>query len=494
MLRHSPALGVLALVLLTPTAADASTTWGHAPSDPPEAIACASSCTIAQARDANQDLADVLSDGRGVVTGWRVTGEGGQARLRLVGGSAATGWVALPATGTQPASLPVRAGQLVGLDARDGAAIGFAPPLFSSDADVVRAWAPALPDGSPLAGGASEEGTAALELDVEPDADADGLGDETQDPDGGAPAPPPVPDPGPPAPPAGGGPVGGGPVGGGPVGGGTVQTGTAKTPKAGPKVPKAGPRLTLPGTASATAKGTVTVPLKNGYGQALKGRITLKQGRRTVGSATVSLPADASRDVRVRLTKAARATLKRKRRLALTAAVRAKGPGGRHRTTTKRLTAKVGKGGGTTGGGGSTGGGGGSAGGGGGTTGGTGGGQAPTFDGTYRAADGQTMVVADGKVTSFNGTLTLYCTKSGKQKTSSYAMVADDPDPSVAPDGTFAWEATAGYGFEKLKYDGRISGDTATGRLSVEDRSPLLGTGRFEFDYCFAGKEWSLSR
>lgn len=73
-------------------------------------------------------------------------------------------------------------------------------------------------------------------------------------------------------------------------------------------------------------------------------------------------------------------------------------------------------------------------------------------------------------------------------------MIGDDPAPKVAADGTFAWEATRGYGFQKLKFDGRIQGDVATGKLVVEDRSPLLGTGRIEFDYCYAGKQWSLRR
>lgn len=488
MLRRIPVIGAVALAFLAPASAGASTRWGDAPTDPPESVVCATSCTIAQPRWANQDLADVLPDGRGVVTGWRVEGAGGEVRLRVLGGPGATAWVALPTSGTLPAGLPVRAGQLVAVDGRDGAAIGFAPPLFSSDAYEARAWTPALADGAAADGGAAVEGTVALELDVEPDADADGLGDETQDPDGGTPTPPPVGDPAPPAPPAGGGPTGGGPVGGGPVGGGTTQTGTDKAPKAGPKVPKSGPRLTLPRSAAATAKGTVTVALRNGYSQALKGRISLKHGRRTVGSATVSLAAGGSRDVAVRLTKATRATLKRTRRLTLTAAARMKGPGGTYRTTTKRLTAKVGKGTGSTGGGSTDGGSGGS------NDGGTTGGGAPTFDGEFRAPDGQVMKVEGGKVVAFTGALTLYCTRSGKQKTSHYGMYADDPHPTVAPDGSFAWEATAGYGFEKLKFDGRITGDTAAGKLSIEDRSPLLGTGRIEFDYCFAGKEWSLSR
>jgi hypothetical protein len=73
-------------------------------------------------------------------------------------------------------------------------------------------------------------------------------------------------------------------------------------------------------------------------------------------------------------------------------------------------------------------------------------------------------------------------------------MIGEDPKPRVGADGSFAWEATRGYGFEKLRFDGRISGDTARGRLMVEDRSPLLGTGRIEFDYCFAGKEFTLRR
>jgi cytoskeletal protein CcmA (bactofilin family) len=73
-------------------------------------------------------------------------------------------------------------------------------------------------------------------------------------------------------------------------------------------------------------------------------------------------------------------------------------------------------------------------------------------------------------------------------------MFGDDPDPRVAADGSFTWEATRGYGFVKLRFDGRIVGDVVRGRLMVEDRSVIRGSDRFEFDYCFAGDDFELKR
>ena len=52
-------------------------------------------------------------------------------------------------------------------------------------------------------------------------------------------------------------------------------------------------------------------------------------------------------------------------------------------------------------------------------------------------------------------------------------MFGDHPDPEVSGDGSFAYEATTGYGFVKLKFEGRLDGVTATGKLVVEDRWPM---------------------
>ena len=104
-------------------------------------------------------------------------------------------------------------------------------------------------------------------------------------------------------------------------------------------------------------------------------------------------------------------------------------------------------------------------------------------------------MVAEGKVTAFNGQISTYCTASEEQKTVAFGMFGDDPDPVVGADGSFAYEATTGYGFVKLKYEGRLSGDTLTGKLVVEDRSPIsTSDGRLEFDYCFAGADWTATR
>jgi hypothetical protein len=113
---------------------------------------------------------------------------------------------------------------------------------------------------------------------------------------------------------------------------------------------------------------------------------------------------------------------------------------------------------------------------------------------------GWVMVIDKGIVQNFNGTLTLYCTKQKIQETVTFAMIGDDPKPHVAADGTFAWEATSGYGFQKLKFSGRVSGSKVTGNMMVEDRplipgtDPVSGMPRIVPEYCFAGADYTLTR
>lgn len=408
-------------------------------------------CTVAQDVLANEQLRVREA---GVVVGWSAHGLGGQVRLRRVGGGA-TAAAALP-TGTagtvhQPAQLPVAAGDLLAFDLLGGAQLSREPDPLGIGGYVVDGWTPALADGETRAASGQFEGWLYARATVEPDADGDGLGDETQDPDGGR--PPVV------TPPGGGGgdtpPPGGGGDGDTPP----PARGGDDGPRL-PPVPKRGPALKLPARARAGADGAVALQLANPYGAALSGTVTLKQGRARVASGRATLAAGASRTLQLRLGAAARRTLTSRKTLRLTVAVALKAKGGKARTSTRALTVTP----------------------------------SAAIDGTYKAPDGQTMVVRGGVVTIFMGDLTLWCTRAKKQKRVTYLMDADDPDPLVAGNGRFAWEATSGYGFVKLKFDGRIAGRGASGKLVVEDRSPLLGTGRVEFDYCFAGKEWTLKR
>ena len=86
------------------------------------------------------------------------------------------------------------------------------------------------------------------------------------------------------------------------------------------------------------------------------------------------------------------------------------------------------------------------------------------------------MIIKQGIVTNFNGSITIYCTKAGEQQSHTFAMIGDDPDPSVAADGSFAWEATSGYGFDKLKFDGVAKGGRVTGKMVAESRPLIQGT------------------
>ena len=124
-------------------------------------------------------------------------------------------------------------------------------------------------------------------------------------------------------------------------------------------------------------------------------------------------------------------------------------------------------------------------------------------NGTYRGSGisaGWTMVIENGIVQNFNGTITLYCTKQAKQETVTFAMIGDDPNPHVAADGSFAWEATKNYGFQKLKFSGRVSGNSAKGKIVVEDRplipgtDPVSGMPRIVPEYCFAGADYTLTK
>ena len=280
---------------------------------------------------------------------------------------------------------------------------------------------------------------------IEPDADGDGLGDDTQDGcvncDTGGGTPPPV-EPGPPVEPA--------------------SPGPAEDADPYAAIRTAGPKASILGSASRTGS-KLSVTVTNPYGFALSGRLELKRGRKVVAKAKLKLAAGAIKTVRLKVRKPGRS---------LTAAVTLRGPVGKARTTTAKLRITSGRRGGV--------------------------------DGTYRGGSGAgadwVMVISKGVVTSFTGSISLYCTTAGKQQNHTFAMIGDDPDPRVAPTGAFAWEATRGYGFDKLKFSGAVRNGTVTGNLMVESRppvngvSPVTGLPRIEFEYCFAGRDYTLKK
>ncbi len=241
--------------------------------------------------------------------------------------------------------------------------------------------------------------------------------------------------------------------------------------------------LTLP--KSATLKGgTVTVPVSNPNGFKARGSLELRLGKRSLGRTTLAVPGHGERKLAVKVDAGGQTALAQQQAARVTAVVSFRDPAGHPRRTTRALTvSQAGAGAplpGTP--------------------------KGPTApvpapepptgpDGTYHGASGLTVVIAAGKVISFNGQITTYCTKSEEQKNVTFGMFGDDPDPQVGADGSFAYEATTGYGVVKLKYEGRVSGSTATGTLVVEDRSPIsTSDGRLDFDYCYAGADWSATR
>jgi hypothetical protein len=249
--------------------------------------------------------------------------------------------------------------------------------------------------------------------------------------------------------------------------GGGSQSQSPPPPPADPyaAIRKSGPRVGLPGSGM-LAKRAVLVTVTNPYAFAIDGKLTLKSGRKVAGKARVKLAASATRTLTVKISRA----LARKRALKLTAIAVMKGPVGKARTTKHKL--KVGR-------------------------------AAGGVDGKYGGkgvSAGWVMVIDHGVVQNFNGTMTLYCTKQKEQETVTFAMVGSDPKPHVAADGTFAWEATKDFGFQKLKFSGRVAGGTVTGKMMVEDRpliqgtDPVSGMPRIVPEYCFAGADYTLTK
>lgn len=226
----------------------------------------------------------------------------------------------------------------------------------------------------------------------------------------------------------------------------------------------------LPDRAAVDGRDLV-LPVKNPGSSPVRGKLSLKHGKRRLGRVAFRVGAKGKQRVRVKLPRNLAGRIARKAKVELRVVIQVRTAGGGSRTIRRSLLAVKKS-----------------------RTGGQGGSRVSPFDGTYRESNGWTMAVEDGVVKGFSGSISTYCTVRGRQKNVYFAMVGDDPFPTVGKDGSYSWEATSGYGFVKLKFSGRIVKGVARGRMMVEDRSMILGSGRIEFDYCFAGREYELTR
>lgn len=229
----------------------------------------------------------------------------------------------------------------------------------------------------------------------------------------------------------------------------------------------------------ATVKGrTLLLPIKNRGTKPVSGTVALKQGGRNLARASFRVGPGKQRRLGLKLSRAKARKIVRGGKLKLVAVVRAKMAGEakaqviRHSLIAKGATGSKPSGGGAGGGG---------------------GGGAIPIDGNYYEGD-WVMAIEDGIVKSFSGSIATYCTVTRRQKKVYFAMLGDDPKPKVKSDGSYSWEATTNYGFVKLKFDGRVAKGVARGKMMVEDRSMILGSGRIEFDYCFAGRDYVMNR
>jgi hypothetical protein len=257
-----------------------------------------------------------VSTPAGVIVKWRFKGEGAltlvayrpsertseSLRAARVGAtSPATG----AGTGTvveATTRIPVAQGDMIGVSVPQGG------KLFGrATTDETAGWLALENPPNTIVTQGTLPGEVFYQADVEPDADGDGYGDESQD---GCPAdktkqgpcgPPPPPPPPPPA---------------------ALSVATLRT-----------------SSVKASKTGTVAISLKNPNSYAVSGTIALKQGTKSVGSAKFSLAPRASKRVAAKLSKAARATLKRKRKLTLKLTILTRGPAGT-KSQTKTLTVK----------------------------------------------------------------------------------------------------------------------------------------------------------
>lgn len=133
--------------------------------------------------------------------------------------------------------------------------------------------------------------------------------------------------------------AGGGDDGG--DGGGGVDTTPVPDPLAGLRAGQKPQAKILGKTLKASKKGVVRLKISNPNGFKLKGKVALKAGRLKLGAKSLSIAADSSTTVKIKLSRKAFRALKRKRKLRAVAIAKVRGPIGKARTVRKKLSVKA---------------------------------------------------------------------------------------------------------------------------------------------------------
>ena len=291
-------------------------------------------CVLVQDQIAGADVATP----KGVITSWSVRNAGGTIALRVLRGrrdesvegelhatnvsesADETGSGSDSAPQSFGSRQPVEAGDYIGITLVSGSSVGdlasSGDQLFEVDGDL------ALTDVDSTS---PENFEALFSARVEPDADGDGFGDESQDAcpsRADVQAACPVASPPPPF----------------------VPPAPAFVPPPPAFVPPASTAATAKvrlGSRSATFKrGKAAIKLKNANAVGVKGKLSLKLGKKVVGSRSYSLAAGVAQAVKVKLAKAARKRIGRRGKVKLSLIVTAKGATGKTFKTAAQLTVK----------------------------------------------------------------------------------------------------------------------------------------------------------
>ena len=307
------------------------------------------------------------------------------------------------------------------------------------------AFDPPLGDGE-TRGGDSYGYELMLSARAEHDFDGDGLGDDTEDPC----------------------PFNTCPGGGGDDGSG--DDGDDYTPPTGDggggSNPK-GPAFTIdersilrPGAAGNT--GYIAVYVENTGETDLKGKLSVKVGRKSIGTTSVDLEwGDDYSYGAFKLSRADKRKLMRKGKLGAVATAKLRGEDGKQITVTKRL--RVISGGATK------------------------------FDGTYRGPGPVVFVVDRGVIVGITATMNTYCIKQ-KNFQHRQMMTAPGFPTLVKPDGSFSGKGSIST--DTVKYYGKFKlRGTSKGYMSLfhtELRSNY--EGKLDPDTCYDAKNWKIKK
>ena len=257
---------------------------------------------------------NVVPSGGRIITGFKVRYATGNFALTVLRQSGATttrvaGTTFVPGSGTDTVQafdthIAVQPGDFIGLRLASGASMGAENGGAGTNAyELSDAANPAVID-------AAEPYDLQLSATVEADRDNDGLADDSEDPDGGFPQQPKPPPPPPPPPPD-----------------------PLAELKAGKK-----PGLAISRSRITVSKNVVSLKVANKKAYRLSGRVKLRRRGKTVGSRRYSLSAGKSGRVRIRLNRATRRVLARRRRIKLGVVASVKGPIGKTGTSKRNVT------------------------------------------------------------------------------------------------------------------------------------------------------------